>query len=85
MATNIDARQSEYGYRQRRSRWRGEIAEGEDGGGYTLSCMVVLYDHRPSHPYNAGMEGVGFLPTRQTLLAPRAKRREVLGESHEEG
>ena len=27
-------------------------------------------------------EHVGFSPTRQTLLAPSAKRREVSGESH---
>ena len=33
-----------------------------------------IYDHRPSHPYNAGTEHVGFSPTRQTLLAPSAKR-----------
>ena len=38
---------------------------------------------RPSHPYYAGTEHVGFSPTRQTLLAPSAKRREVFGESHE--
>ena len=42
-----------------------------------------LYDHRPSHPYNAGTEHVGFSRTRQTLLAPSAKRREVFGEPHE--
>ena len=41
------------------------------------------YDHRPSQPYYARTEHVGFSPTRQTLVAPRAKRREVLGESHE--
>ena len=28
-------------------------------------------------------EHVGFSPTRQILLAPSAKRREVFGESHE--
>ena len=39
--------------------------------------------HRPSHAYRAGTEHVAFLPTMQTLLAPSAKRREVLGESHE--
>ena len=38
---------------------------------------------RPSHTYSAGTERVGFSPTRQTLLAPSAKRREVFGESHE--
>ena len=27
-------------------------------------------DHRPSPPYNAGTEHVGFSPTRQALLAP---------------
>ena len=32
---------------------------------------------------NAGREHVGFSPTKQTLLAPSAKRREVFGESHE--
>ena len=41
------------------------------------------YGHRPSHPYNAGTEYVGFLPTKQTLLAPSAKRRDVFGDSHE--
>ena len=29
------------------------------------------------------MDHVGFSPTRQTLLAPIAKRREVFSESHE--
>ena len=38
---------------------------------------------RPSHPYNAGMEHVGFSRTRQILLVPSAKRREVFDESHE--
>ena len=38
---------------------------------------------RPLHAYNAGTEHVGFSLTRPTLLAPSAKRREVLGESHE--
>ena len=35
----------------------------------------------PSHPYNAGTENVGFSLSRQTLLAPSTKRREVSGES----
>ena len=35
-----------------------------------------------SHPYYAGTEHVGFLPTMQTLLAPSAKRRVVFGESN---
>ena len=30
-----------------------------------------------------GTEHVGFSPTRQTLLAPSAKRREVFDESYE--
>ena len=29
--------------------------------------------NRPSHPYNAGTEDVGFSPTRQALLAPSGK------------
>ena len=50
-----------------------------------MSCMaVVVDDHKPSHPYNAGAEHVGFSPTRQTLLAPSAKRREVFGESQKD-
>ena len=54
-------------------------------GGGVCSCHAWpwSYDHRPSHPYNAGTEHVGFSPTRQTLPAPSAKRREVIGESHE--
>ena len=46
-------------------------------------AWLQSYDHRPSHLYNTGMEHVGFSPTRQTLLAPSAKRREVLSGSHE--
>ena len=45
---------------------------------------MAIYPPLPS--YNAGTEYVGFSPTRltRTLLAPSfAKRREVLGESHE--
>ena len=42
-----------------------------------------MYDHRPSHPYYAGMEHIGFSPTRMTSHAPSAKRREVFGEKHE--
>ena len=33
--------------------------------------------------YYAATEHVEFSPTRQTLLAPNAKRREVFGVSHE--
>ena len=43
----------------------------------TSYAAVVVYDHRPSHAYIAGKEHVGFSPTRQTLLAPITKRREV--------
>ena len=61
------------------------------GGGYFQYVMhgrsrMTIY--RPSHPYNTGMEHVGFFtdPSLQagTLLAPSAKkRRGVFGESHE--
>ena len=49
------------------------------------SRMTVWY--RASHPYDAGTKHVGFWPTRQTLLAPSAERREVFasrmkGEPH---
>ena len=37
----------------------------------------------PSHLCNTGTEHGGFPPTRQKLLAPSAKRREVLGASRE--
>ena len=37
---------------------------------------------RPSHPYYAGTEHVGFSLIRLALLAPSAKRREEFGESH---
>ena len=30
------------------------------------------YDRRPSHPYNAGTEHVGFSPTKQTLHQERS-------------
>ena len=57
----------------------------DGGGGYSIfmhgrSRMTIWY--RPSHPYNAGTTHVGFSPTRHTLLAPSAKRRDVFGESH---
>ena len=61
------------GYKERQS-GRGEV--------YSISYMGVSYDHRPSHPYNTGTEHVGFSPTRQSLLAPSARQREVFGESH---
>ena len=42
------------------------------------SRMIVAI--RPSHPCYAGTEHAGYSPTRRTLLAPIAKRREVFGE-----
>ena len=48
---------------------------------YSVCACPWSYDHKPSHPYYAGTEHVGFSPTRQTLLAPSAKRREMFGES----
>ena len=48
---------------------------------YGRSGMTIAI--RPLHPYNAGTNHVGFSPTRHTLLAPSARRREVFGESHE--
>ena len=50
---------------------------------YACHDRPSSHDHRPSHPYNVGTEQVGFSPTRQALHAPSAKRREVLGGSHE--
>ena len=50
---------------------------------YSVSAWPSSYDHRPSYPYYAGTGHVGFSSTRQTLLAPSAKCREVFGESHE--
>ena len=51
------------------------------------SLNLIIYDHRhdhrPSHPYYAGTEDVGFSPTRQTLHAPSEKHRGVFGESRE--
>ena len=63
------------------------ITQAKVGGGvYSIfmhgrSRMTIGY--RPLHTYNAGTEHVGFSPTRQTLLAPSAKRLEEFGESHE--
>ena len=56
---------------------------GGGGGVMIVSCMVVVLGRRPSHSFSAGTDHVGFSPTRQTLLAPGAKRREVLCASHE--
>ena len=52
------------------------------GGVLTSYTAVVVYDHRPLHPYYAWTEDVGFSPTRQASRASRTKRRGVFGESH---
>ena len=57
--------------------------QGGGGGGIQLVHDRSRMTIDPLHPYYAGTEHVGPSPTRQTLLAPRAKRREVFGESHE--
>ena len=47
-------------------------------GVHSLLCTSVPgygQDHRPSHPYYAGMEHVGFSPTRQTTLRWRGGER----------
>ena len=50
----------------------------------TREGMAYSYDHRPSHPYNAGAEHVEFTRNRQLrVYVSSAKRREALGESHE--
>ena len=61
-----------------------EQGEGSGGGGVLSLCMAVVVCMTIAiRPYYAETEHVGFSPTRQTLLAPSAKRREVFGESHE--
>ena len=50
---------------------------------YSCHACPWSSEHRPSHPYNTGTEHVGSSPTRQKMLAPSAKLREVFGESHE--
>ena len=59
---------------------RTKGSNGGWGGSTQYHAWSQSYDDRPSHPYNAVTEHVGFSPTRPTLLA---KRREVLSESHE--
>ena len=64
----------------------GEVGVGdcvgadEDKWGKGWGVLVTMHDLEsygqiPSHSYSAGTEHVGFSRTRQTLLAPRAKRR----------
>ena len=62
---------------------RGKGGGGGGGGSILFMNNRSRMTMRPSHPYNAGTEHVGFSPTRQILRAPSAKRREVFGESHE--
>ena len=50
---------------------------------YSRHVWPESYNHRSSHLHNAGTEYVGFSPTRQTVLTPSAKRRQVFGGSHE--
>ena len=57
---------------------------GWGGGG----CTQFVHGRRRTTidrriPTMPGRSTSGFLPTRQTLLAPRAERREVFGESQE--
>ena len=64
--------------------WYRNNTVGAAGGVYSIfahgrSRMTI----DPRIP-NARTEHVGFSPTRQTFLAPRAKRREAFGESHGE-
>ena len=54
----------------------------KDGGSNLFHGYRSLPDHRPSHPYYARTEHVGFLPTGQTSRVPSAKRRDVFGELH---
>ena len=61
---------------------------GAGAGGRVYSIFMhdrsgITTWYRPLHPLNARTEHVGFSPTRQALLAPSAKRRDVSGESHE--
>ena len=56
--------------------------ESARGGGGLCHAWPKSYGLKLSHPHNAGTEHAGFSPTRQTLLAPIAKRREVFNESH---
>ena len=56
-------------------------------GGLLITHVMrrrIVNDHRPLYPYSAGTEHVGISLTSQNLLAPCAKRREVVWlQSHE--
>ena len=57
---------------------------GEGEGGYSCHACPSSYDLRPSHPYNTGVEQVGFFTDQEGIAFTKlAKRREVLGKSHE--
>ena len=49
-------------------------------GAYSRNAGPLSYMHRLPHSCNAWTEHVGFSRVRQTLLAPSAKCRELLGE-----
>ena len=49
----------------------------------SFSSRVLSSAAGNSHPYNVGRGECRVSPTRQALLVPSAKRREVFGESHE--
>ena len=61
----------------------GDVVGVERGGCTHDHAGPLSYDHRPSHPSNAGTEHVGFSPTRQALLVPSAGRHGVFGEPHQ--
>ena len=56
---------------------------GERVGPWLCGCTHFMHSHRPSHPYDAWTEYVGFSPTRKKSRAPSAKRRGVFSESPE--
>lgn len=67
-------------------REEGGGREGEGGGGGGGGSHFIHSRSRMTihpHPYNGRTEHVEFSPTRQTLRARSAKRREEFGESHE--
>ena len=57
---------------------------GEGGGNHSVLIVVhaVVVDHRPPIPIKPGGSIAGFSPD-QALRSPRAKGREIFGESHE--
>ena len=58
---------------------------GARGGGYSYHAWLKHFrtiDPRISTMRDTALRIFTFSPTRQTLLAPSAKRRDVFGESH---